>query len=293
MASTNHRSNWRFARRRAAVRAGFDPALRWKDPLVFGLSGVFVCLLVLDHPIGLARGGYDGLAAALGFALTDAGKSGWILIPTGVFALLTLFIDRDGMNRRQKLFLANWTAVAAFIFAAVGLSGLVATLLKRIIGRARPEEMADVGMLAFEHFAIDASFASFPSGHATTTGALAMALALLYPSMRRLIIPLAMLIASTRIVVGAHYVSDVVAGLMFGAWFGYFTATVFARHGLIFRLQPARLPARKPGFQLMRPERFRVSLARTFEALGHDMNVLGGAVVVSMGRLRLSRPGAE
>ncbi|MFI9642644.1 phosphatase PAP2 family protein [Micromonospora sp. NPDC051925] len=57
---------------------------------------------------------------------------------------------------------------------------------------------------------------SFPSNHATITGALATAILLLSPRWGLLAAPLALLAAFSRVFVGVHYPHDVLAGLLLG-----------------------------------------------------------------------------
>lgn len=57
---------------------------------------------------------------------------------------------------------------------------------------------------------------SFPSNHATIAGASAVALALVRRALLWLTVPLALLMAFSRIFVGVHYPHDVVAGLGLG-----------------------------------------------------------------------------
>jgi membrane-associated phospholipid phosphatase len=108
--------------------------------------------------------------------------------------------------------------MAAYIFIAIAASGLAANLIKRIIGRARPSLYEDWTSHGFHPFS-GARFESFPSGHATTVGALLMALALLAPRFRLMFLVMALWIGFSRVIVAAHYPSDVIAGLTFGAWF--------------------------------------------------------------------------
>ncbi|MGC9542392.1 phosphatase PAP2 family protein [Streptomyces sp. UG1] len=58
---------------------------------------------------------------------------------------------------------------------------------------------------------------SFPSNHATIAGAAAVALALTRRALLRLTVPLALLMAFSRVFVGVHYPRDVAAGLLLGA----------------------------------------------------------------------------
>lgn len=67
---------------------------------------------------------------------------------------------------------------------------------------------------------------SFPSGHATFAWALAVVLASKEPRLKYFYYTLAVLISLSRIYLGAHYPSDVVAGTFLGLAIGYFSLWV-------------------------------------------------------------------
>lgn len=58
---------------------------------------------------------------------------------------------------------------------------------------------------------------SFPSNHASIAGAAAIALALAWPRIALLTVPMALLMAFSRVFVGVHYPHDVMVGLVLGA----------------------------------------------------------------------------
>jgi membrane-associated phospholipid phosphatase len=58
---------------------------------------------------------------------------------------------------------------------------------------------------------------SFPSNHSTIAGAAAITLALARPVLGWLTVPMALLMAFSRVFVGVHYPHDVAAGLLMGA----------------------------------------------------------------------------
>ncbi|MGW6455309.1 phosphatase PAP2 family protein [Streptomyces sp. NPDC055078] len=58
---------------------------------------------------------------------------------------------------------------------------------------------------------------SFPSNHAAIAGAAALALALAWPRIALLTVPMALLMAFSRVFVGVHYPHDVLVGLAVGA----------------------------------------------------------------------------
>jgi undecaprenyl-diphosphatase len=103
-----------------------------------------------------------------------------------------------------------------FLFMAIAVPGLFTAVVKRLIGRARPFVAGEdpwTSML----FAWRPDYASFPSGHATTAFAAAVAVGALWPRMRPLMWTYAVAIAISRVVVTAHHPSDVIAGAIVGA----------------------------------------------------------------------------
>ncbi len=183
--------------------------------------------------------------------MTDIGKSGWVLFPTALVLLVAVSVRWGRSLCRHRLSAANWVTLSAYVFFAVGASGLIATVLKRLIGRARPVLFEAHGAFEFAPIAVEATFASFPSGHATTVGALCAIVALMSPRLMPAAIIAGIGLGLTRVLVGAHYLSDVVAGLAFGAWFSYFAARLFARYGLVFTLDDSGWPVRRRYFYLI------------------------------------------
>jgi len=116
----------------------------------------------------------------------------------------------------------------------VALSGLISNIVKRAIGRPRPELFGDQGLFSFNPFMHNSDYESFPSGHATTDGAFWTALALLFPPLRWPFLLFGLYLALTRVFVGAHYPSDVTVGFGWGMWFAFLVAVLFARHGIVF-----------------------------------------------------------
>jgi len=73
---------------------------------------------------------------------------------------------------------------------------------------------------------------SFPSGHTLEAFAMAAAISLLFPR-KRIIIPVylwALSIAYSRIALGVHYPSDVLAGIVIGSLTGFFVPWIFRRY---------------------------------------------------------------
>ncbi|HUE18815.1 MAG TPA: phosphatase PAP2 family protein [Stellaceae bacterium] len=122
-------------------------------------------------------------------------------------------------QRHAWLRFQGWRATSVFL--AVAISGLIADLLKPVIGRARPKMLFAGEAYGFTWFGPRADYWSFPSGHSVTAAALAFALSVLYPKGAPAFILAALLIALSRILLDAHYLSDVIGGLYIGvvtAW---------------------------------------------------------------------------
>src|SRR5271170_5823690 len=131
------------------------------------------------------------------------GGDGWLWYATGVF--LAMF----GGHER---FPAILTAVVS-----VGLGILVFRKLKKAIGRKRPcslEPHCWATLLPPDQF-------SFPSGHTITAFAVAISLGTFYPAMMAELLFCAASVACSRILLGMHFLSDVIAGGLLGAGLGY------------------------------------------------------------------------
>jgi undecaprenyl-diphosphatase len=95
--------------------------------------------------------------------------------------------------------------------------------LKRAVGRKRPcsiEPHCWANLLPPDQF-------SFPSGHSITAFAVAVSLGTFYPSAFPVLLFCAASVAGSRVVLGMHFLSDVVAGSGLGAVLGYTAALVF------------------------------------------------------------------
>ncbi|MGD0403798.1 MAG: phosphatase PAP2 family protein [Candidatus Acidiferrales bacterium] len=69
---------------------------------------------------------------------------------------------------------------------------------------------------------------SFPSGHSITAFALALSIGLFYPDLQGCLLAVAFLIATSRIILGMHFLSDVLAGSAIGAAIGFASYHIFA-----------------------------------------------------------------
>jgi len=116
---------------------------------------------------------------------------------------------------RPKTRLGGLVCVAALLLSLLFCN----LLLKNLIARQRPYEM-----LAWLQPLIPLlTDFSFPSGHATSSFAAATAIALSFRGRKcaDFVFLLALLISFSRLYVGVHYPSDVLAGLILGLFCGF------------------------------------------------------------------------
>jgi len=104
---------------------------------------------------------------------------------------------------------------ADHILASVILANLIPHLLKDVVAQRRPDRC----MVHGPRRGIPRSgnaYDAFPSGHAMHAGALASAMGWLYPKHKELVWTLGGVLAATRVVVLAHWLSDVAIGFAAG-----------------------------------------------------------------------------
>jgi len=189
------------------------------------------------------------IAAARGF--TDLGKAGWFLWPLGILLLMLAAFDSPAMPRFPRGVLAAWAVRLGFVFTAIALPSLFVTIVKRLIGRARPFVRGD-DVWAYVPFSWHPAYASFPSGHATTAFAALVAIGAIFPQARALMWIYAVLIALSRVVITAHHPGDVIAGAIVGAVGAILVLNWFAARRLGFTVGSDGSVRAMPGPSLRR-----------------------------------------
>jgi membrane-associated phospholipid phosphatase len=170
--------------------------------------------------------------------ITDFGKSDWFLVPTGFVLVLIAVLASPALGRTAYRVSATIAIRFGFVFLAVALPSLFVTIVKRLIGRARPPLFNQGGVFDYLPFSWRVEYASMPSGHSTTAFAAAIAIGALFPRARIVLWVYAGVIALSRVVLAAHYPSDVIAGAFVGAAGALFVRHWFAARRLAFAVGP-------------------------------------------------------
>jgi membrane-associated phospholipid phosphatase len=215
------------------------------------LRGIAVCLLVIVAALPL-----DTILHDLTFRYVV--NHGVRLVANGVTELGTAWATAGLLGALAVV--GHRTADLGLFRASVGGLAGVATgslgiqVVKHVACRARPRlvdgwGIDDVGPgaglpptpshVGFFHWPCvwDTRYHSFPSGHATLAFAVAAALTRMVPGRRRAWLGIASGVGLSRVLLNAHFLSDVLSGAILGWWAGQFGLWLAQR----FIPVPARL----------------------------------------------------
>jgi undecaprenyl-diphosphatase len=221
-------------RPRGAWTARLVPAWRRYAPYLPPIAAFVVAAMVwLDAPTmraaaELPRGFLDFVNE-----ISDFGRGAWPLTPLGILLIAGTVLLLPSLRYMTRGALTAATVKVGYMFLAIGLTGLADSIIKRIIGRVRP---SDLGAFAYEPLSWRSEYASFPSGHTANVFATLVAVGLIFPRVRPLLWIYALVIAASRVIGAAHFLSDVIAGAAFGAFGAIVIRDWFAARRLGFTI---------------------------------------------------------
>jgi len=109
-----------------------------------------------------------------------------------------------------------WGNRILLVLISIPLGNFFVWILKFIFGRARPDLLFSKHLYGFHFFEWNWHLESFPSGHAAGIGAICGAFACFYPRLSALFLVVGFSLALTRVGLGVHFLSDVIAGFTIG-----------------------------------------------------------------------------
>lgn len=198
--------------------------------VVVALVGVGALLAMVETDSGLAR--WDLAAARFGASHASEGSTTvlrWVSQVGGTRGALLLALLGVVVACRSGALRVRVAQVVVFAVLVVGGQFLLSNAVKLLVDRPRPDLLNLTGF----------SGTSFPSGHSTAAAATLAAVALLLGRGRSRRVQtalfgvaagLAAMVAATRVLLGVHWLTDVLAGLLLGwGWFGLCSVAVGGR----------------------------------------------------------------
>lgn len=146
-------------------------------------------------------------------SITHYAKAGhWLA--AAILALVVAALARHfGARGADMPLLINYSL--AFI-ASLTLGSAVLHVIKLVIGRRRPRDDMEMGLYGFMPLAFNPDYNSFPSGHALTICCVAVIFTCVWPMLWPLWFSIAAILAITRALLTAHFISDVMIGAGIG-----------------------------------------------------------------------------
>ena len=144
--------------------------------------------------------------------ITELGNSFWYFALFILSLPLLFFLNKlKSINGDNYQFVKNF-CLSGIIYLST--TGIVTQIIKHVVGRIRPNYINSVDGFGFDFFSTNSNFHSFPSGHASTIFIISLLLGSLLPKIRYFLYGVAIIIAISRVVVGAHFATDIVAGIL-------------------------------------------------------------------------------
>ena len=179
------------------------------------VAAIGVCIAFVDLPLALyLKRTVSEPVFTLFYWICKLGEGGlWVAVALAIWAVPWA---------RQWWQGSEWRAAArttsrygwqcGYLLAVLAINGVVVNILKHALGRYRPSKFFQTGEHEFSFFVIFQKSDSFPSGHAATIWGAMICLWFIYPRLRWLYVPLAIVVSLGRLIVHKHFLGDVVAG---------------------------------------------------------------------------------
>ena len=149
--------------------------------------------------------------------LSRFGLSGYMLVLSATMACVAIAVQRRAESTSLATRRGSWPNARSSSSSRSPRRVFSARRSNTLLGRARPRFLGQFGAYHFAGPSFRSGIDSFPSGHTTTVFAAAVVFSLFKPSWKAGFFAVAVAIGLARILAGAHYPSDVLAGAVLGS----------------------------------------------------------------------------
>lgn len=159
----------------------------------------------------------------------------WLAVGIVVW-LVTAILLSPKLRAGARSWFVKLHSWATLVLTSIVVASVPVEIGKLAVGRARPFLLDDVGAAYFSPFKGQFLYESFPSGHSMMAGIMMVSLWIFLPRWRILTVLVCILFGISRLAAGAHYPTDVVAGLTIGFVVTWWVARYMATRNIIFSL---------------------------------------------------------
>lgn len=181
-----------------------------------GLVSILCGVAALAIDRALAHFIYDHVSARAHKALdgiTHYAKAGHWLAAAVMALIVAAGMRHFRVLEKEVVLLINYSV--AFI-ASLTIGSAVLHVIKLVLGRRRPRDDMEMGLYGFMPLAFNSNYNSFPSGHALTICCVAVIFTCVWPMAWPIWFGIAAVLAVTRALLTAHFLSDVLIGAGIG-----------------------------------------------------------------------------
>ena len=142
--------------------------------------------------------------------ITKLGSSSWYFSIT-IIGFVIFYINNklQIIKTKSAKNLSNFF-ISSFVYILT--VGIITQIIKHVVGRPRPNHTDFEDVFSFKYFTMESNFHSFPSGHSSTIFIVCFILVSILPKLKYFFYFLASIVAFSRVIVSAHFFTDIVAG---------------------------------------------------------------------------------
>ncbi|MDC3078817.1 phosphatase PAP2 family protein [Pelagibacteraceae bacterium] len=142
--------------------------------------------------------------------ITKLGSSSWYFSIT-IIGFIIFYINNklQIIKTKSAKNLSNFF-ISSFVYILT--VGIITQIIKHVVGRPRPNHTDFEDVFDFKFFTMESNFHSFPSGHSSTIFIVCYILVSVLPKLKYFFYFLASIVAFSRVIVSAHFFTDIVAG---------------------------------------------------------------------------------